>query len=83
MINGDDVVQGITSGNETPIKRISIDGLNKVLGGREMMNVTRGSYGKCVVHACSTGDRCSIDQYTDGMCWYTGGGYCECREYKK
>jgi len=53
-IFSDGVVPGITSGNETQYSRISIDGLKKVLGGREMKNVTRGSHGWCEVRCKGT-----------------------------
>ena len=55
LINVNDVVQGIASGNETQHARISIDGLKKILGGKEMRNVTRGS------NIC--------DEYGPNLCW--------------
>ena len=59
-IFSEDVIQGITSGNDSQHERISINGLKKILGGREIKNVTRGS-GTCG----SSGNK----NHWSEMCW--------------
>jgi len=80
MINVDDVVQGITVCNESRYSRISIDGLKKILGGKEMRNVTRGSgccYWKC---GATTANGEYAEGYEDGIsqdeCWNWMEKYC-------
>jgi len=78
-IFSDDVVQGITSGNETQYSRISIDGLKKILGGKEMRNVTRGS-SSCCMWESPTPDWNCVSNATEAIFMATPGGWwcCNC-----
>ena len=66
-IFSDDVVRGTTSVNETRNSRISIEGLKKILGGKELRNVTRGS-DSCDPKAIKCSGNCTTEVGTSGTC---------------